>query len=76
MKTIYKRGIDFDYAWVNNNCEYVIYGLSLDIKKGDKIYCDMCIFKDEHTYIYGEVIKRYKHRVILKYDYCSDKVGE
>ena len=58
--TVYKNLKDFDGAVVNKNGEYEIWGLPSYIKKGDTIYCDMCYFKDSHTYIRGVVIKRYK----------------
>lgn len=69
--TVYKHLRDFESSYVNNNGEYEIYGLPHYIKKDDVIYCDMCIFKDSHTYIKGVVIKRTKYKTILKYEYVD-----
>lgn len=69
--TVYKRLVNFESAYVDTQGNYVIYGLPQYIKKGDTIYCDMCMFKDEHTYIRGTVIKRYKYKAVLNYEYID-----
>lgn len=69
--TVYKRLKDFEDAMVNKNGQYEVYGLPQTVKKGDYIYCDMCIFKDAHTYICGRVIKRYAYKTIIEYEYCN-----
>lgn len=69
--TVYKRYVDFEDAVVNKQFEYEIFGLPQNIKKGDTIYCDMCGFKDGHTYICGTVIKRFKYKTVVKYRYID-----
>ena len=68
---IYKEGINFVDAYVNKKAEYEIYGLPESVKKGDTIYCDVCCFKDSHTYIKGVVVRRYKHKTVLRYEYID-----
>lgn len=69
--TIYKRLQDFEDAMVNKQGQYEISGLPAKIQKGDIIYCDVCSFRDAHTYIKGRVIKRNKYVCILNYEYID-----
>lgn len=71
--TIYKRLRDFEDANVNNDGNYEICGLTqrANAKVGDTLYFDMCMFKDKHTYIRGEVVKVKKYVVVVKYEYVD-----
>ena len=69
--TIYKRLRDFEDAKINKNGDYEIFGLPYYLQEGDYIYCDMCCWKDDHTYIRGTIIKKTKYMVTLRYEYCE-----
>lgn len=66
---VYKHLKNFTSMYINENGEYEIYDLPRYIIKSDFIYCDLCIFQDKHTYIRGYVVRRYKRKSVLKFEY-------
>ena len=65
-----KRGEDFSGTYLDENFQYHIYGIdTTNLKKNDKIYLDLCMFKNDHTYIEGEIIRVYKYSIIIQYRY-------
>lgn len=66
---VYKHLKNFTSTYINENGEYEIYDLPRYIVKADFIYCDLCIFQDKHTYIRGYVVRRYKRKSVLKFEY-------
>ena len=68
-----KTLVDFESAYLDKNFNYHIWGLKKEYKKGDTLYLDMCIFDNSHTYIKAKVLKSYKNKIVVSYNYIEEE---
>lgn len=68
---VYKHLVDFTSTFLNSKHQYEIGGLKKPVKVNDFIYLDLSVWKDCHAYIYGQVVKVLKAKIIINYVYVD-----
>lgn len=69
MDKILKMLVDFYDQRTTGDGLLELYFESHNYKKGDTITADLCMFKQDHTYIRGKVLRTYKHKVVMTKEY-------